>query len=128
MSYRNLEQVQYFFYFNFICTSHLYLSILDSIVVSIPACHAGDRGSIHRRGDSFLICFSSICCFGIPYHTSSLILGIRLAAIKKKMFLNSLALLLTSGSLPTVRHQLTGGMQAVGRETAKYSVYTKWPF
>ena len=24
---------------------------LDSIVVSIPACHAGDRGSIPRRGD-----------------------------------------------------------------------------
>ena len=23
---------------------------LDSIVVSIPACHAGDRGSIPRRG------------------------------------------------------------------------------
>ena len=27
--------------------------ILDSIVVSIPACHAGDRGSIPRRGDCF---------------------------------------------------------------------------
>ena len=26
----------------------------DSIVVSIPACHAGDRGSIPRRGASFL--------------------------------------------------------------------------
>ena len=26
--------------------------ILDSIVVSIPACHAGDRGSIPRRGDN----------------------------------------------------------------------------
>ena len=25
----------------------------DSIVVSIPACHAGDRGSIPRRGVSF---------------------------------------------------------------------------
>ena len=30
----------------------------DSIVVSIPACHAGDRGSIPRRG-AFL-CFSSL--------------------------------------------------------------------
>ena len=29
--------------------------ILDSIVVSIPACHAGDRGSIPRRGDFFLL-------------------------------------------------------------------------
>ena len=28
-------------------------SVLDSIVVSIPACHAGDRGSIPRRGDYF---------------------------------------------------------------------------
>ena len=26
----------------------------DSIVVSIPACHAGDRGSIPRRGAFFL--------------------------------------------------------------------------
>jgi hypothetical protein len=27
--------------------------ILDSIVVSIPACHAGGRGSIPRRGEIF---------------------------------------------------------------------------
>ena len=33
----------------FICT------IRDSIVASIPACHAGDRGSIPRRG-AFLFC------------------------------------------------------------------------
>ena len=25
--------------------------VLGSIVVSIPACHAGDRGSIPRRGE-----------------------------------------------------------------------------
>ena len=30
-------------------SSHLH----DSIVVSIPACHAGDRGSIPRRGVLF---------------------------------------------------------------------------
>ena len=29
-----------------------FVSVLDSIVVSIPACHAGDRGSIPRRGDN----------------------------------------------------------------------------
>ncbi len=29
--------------------------VLDSIVVSIPACHAGDRGSIPRRGALFVI-------------------------------------------------------------------------
>ena len=28
---------------------------LGSIVVSIPACHAGDRGSIPRRGESFFL-------------------------------------------------------------------------
>ena len=28
--------------------------LLGSIVVSIPACHAGDRGSIPRRGGLFL--------------------------------------------------------------------------
>ena len=31
--------------------------ILDSIVVSIPACHAGDRGSIPRRGDNIFRLF-----------------------------------------------------------------------
>ena len=30
-----------------------WLSLHDSIVVSIPACHAGDRGSIPRRGVVF---------------------------------------------------------------------------
>ena len=29
--------------------------ILVSIVVSIPACHAGDRGSIPRRGGNILL-------------------------------------------------------------------------
>ena len=33
------------------------VSILGSIVVSIPACHAGDRGSIPRRGE-YLFFFS----------------------------------------------------------------------
>ena len=28
----------------------------DSIVASIPACHAGDRGSIPRRGENFVRC------------------------------------------------------------------------
>ena len=29
--------------------------VLGSIVVSIPACHAGDRGSIPRRGGYFFL-------------------------------------------------------------------------
>ena len=29
--------------------------ILGSIVVSIPACHAGDRGSIPRQGDGWFL-------------------------------------------------------------------------
>ena len=32
-------------------------SLHDSIVVSIPACHAGDRGSIPRRGAFFYFYF-----------------------------------------------------------------------
>ena len=37
--------------------------ILGSIVVSIPACHAGDRGSIPRRGG----CFVYYRFFGLIY-------------------------------------------------------------
>ena len=39
--------------------------VLGSIVVSIPACHAGDRGSIPRRGgeDSFFLSFIIIIFF-----------------------------------------------------------------
>ena len=33
--------------------------VLDSIVVSIPACHAGDRGSIPRRGGNFFLLLSN---------------------------------------------------------------------
>ena len=39
--------------------SHRY-QFLGSIVVSIPACHAGDRGSIPRRGDGYIYIFSDI--------------------------------------------------------------------
>ena len=35
------------------CIWHFH-QLHDSIVVSIPACHAGDRGSIPRRGVFFL--------------------------------------------------------------------------
>ena len=37
-------------YSRFNCTLVMFLV---SIVVSIPACHAGDRGSIPRRGELF---------------------------------------------------------------------------
>ena len=33
--------------------SQIYVSPLGSIVVSIPACHAGDRSSIPRLGEFF---------------------------------------------------------------------------
>ena len=36
--------------------------ILVSIVVSIPACHAGDRGSIPRRGGHFFLAFLLLYC------------------------------------------------------------------
>lgn len=37
------------------CQVYADKAILGSIVVSIPACHAGDRGSIPRRGGSMHI-------------------------------------------------------------------------
>jgi hypothetical protein len=43
--------------------------ILDSIVVSIPACHAGDRGSIPRRGGNFFD-FRKYCIDTITIITS----------------------------------------------------------
>ena len=46
-------------------TRHL---VLGSIVVSIPACHAGDRGSIPRRGEIFFFSFRNfIRRFGVSY-------------------------------------------------------------
>ena len=39
----------------YIILTHSNMAVLGSIVVSIPACHAGDRGSIPRRGE--LDCF-----------------------------------------------------------------------
>ena len=40
-----------------IVTSPTWFRVLGSIVVSIPACHAGDRGSIPRRGGYFCVNF-----------------------------------------------------------------------
>ena len=70
--FRSTESVHLFGHlFNWQDTSvhpekHLHIFILnksdskclhDSIVVSIPACHAGDRGSIPRRGAFFYLIF-----------------------------------------------------------------------
>ena len=41
--------------------------VLGSIVVSIPACHAGDRGSIPRRGDFFFSFRNFSRRFGVSY-------------------------------------------------------------
>ena len=38
----------------------LAVEILGSIVVSIPACHAGDRDSIPHRGGNFLFCVINV--------------------------------------------------------------------
>ena len=40
------------------CVQHHAILIPDSIVVSIPACHAGDPGSIPGQGVSFCCKFS----------------------------------------------------------------------
>ena len=41
------------------------MCVLGSIVVSIPACHAGDRGSIPRRGGCFFSVQIHIVCGGV---------------------------------------------------------------
>ena len=43
---------------HFVKSLHLLREILGSIVVSIPACHAGDRGSIPRREKLFCFLFT----------------------------------------------------------------------
>ena len=50
----------------------LFSVFLGSIVVSIPACHAGDRGSIPRLGEFFKIYFAYIfygCIIFLPVGT-----------------------------------------------------------
>ena len=49
----------------------------DSIVVSIPACHAGDRGSIPRRGAFFIRIFEQINSISVSYNCFTRILTIR---------------------------------------------------
>ena len=46
--------------------SHWLSAIRGSIVVSIPACHAGDRGSIPRHG-VFLFAYTFVVFFSFCY-------------------------------------------------------------
>ena len=48
--------------------SQIYVSPLGSIVVSIPACHAGDRSSISLSGGIFH--FFLLICFAIQLQAS----------------------------------------------------------
>jgi hypothetical protein len=48
--WREVGMVVKFMLFIFVKVNQ-FVSIRDSIVASIPACHAGDRGSIPRRGE-----------------------------------------------------------------------------
>ena len=45
--------------------------ILDSIVVSIPACHAGDRGSIPRLGGMHVLTIMRFKFVVVLVNTSS---------------------------------------------------------
>ena len=47
-----------------------YCQVLGSIVVSIPACHAGDRGSIPRRGGEDSFSFIYYYYFFFPFFSS----------------------------------------------------------
>ena len=53
--------------------------LLGSIVVSIPACHAGDRGSIPRRGG----CFVYYRFFGLIYNTHIFCFFIKVLILSK---------------------------------------------
>ena len=53
-----------------IVTSPTWFRVLGSIVVSIPACHAGDRGSIPRRGGYFCDIFLAAILYVDHYKKS----------------------------------------------------------
>ena len=53
---RKSEKAQTVFALMYFIFSSNWHNIRDSIVASIPACHAGDRGSIPRLGASFAFC------------------------------------------------------------------------
>ena len=57
-------------------------SILGSIVVSIPACHAGDRGSIPRRGGHVIFLHSEGSMANLLYASGSVSLITQNPAIK----------------------------------------------
>ena len=48
----------------------IWYQVLGSIVVSIPACHAGDRGSIPRRGGEDSFFFHLLLFFFFPFFSS----------------------------------------------------------
>ena len=52
-------------HYTFYTLHHTLYKFLGSIVVSIPACHAGDGGSIPRRGG----CFAYYRVFGLTQNT-----------------------------------------------------------
>ena len=64
---------------------HCSIAILVSIVVSIPACHAGDRGSIPRRGEFFNLLFINVKFF---YQTQVATLQSKLHICKEQKALN----------------------------------------
>ena len=65
---------QSFAHYNYLFPTENHREFLGSIVVSIPACHAGDRGSIPRRGVRnffrvFFFIFSSMRAFHKAFST-----------------------------------------------------------
>jgi hypothetical protein len=68
----------------------VYGTFRDSIVASIPACHAGDRGSIPRRG----VFFAFLPVDGYPGQTTSVVAG------RRSLILCFTTLLIITTTLP----------------------------
>ena len=63
--------------------------VLGSLVVSIPACHAGDRGSIPRRGEHNFASQTSLVLFKKEHPVVLNVVGYSMIKVHKRVTLSS---------------------------------------
>ena len=63
--------------------------MFGSIVVSIPACHAGDRGSIPRRGEHIFASLTSLDLFKKEQPVVLNVVGYSMIKVHKRVTLSS---------------------------------------